>query len=88
MHVYPARNLLGFHNVMLHDGYLHHNRNNHGIPMQEHYDQVDDYLQWLREGAGRRYDRSWSGLQFINRRSSLAFGGNAASNELGGNAVD
>ncbi|OXM15801.1 arylsulfatase [Paenibacillus herberti] len=49
MHVYPARNLMGFHNVMLHDGYLHHNRNNHNIPMREHYDQVDDYLQWLRE---------------------------------------
>lgn len=49
MHVYPARNLLGFHNVVLHDGYLHHNRNNHSIPVQEHYDQVDDYLHWLRE---------------------------------------
>ncbi|GIO57626.1 MULTISPECIES: arylsulfatase [Paenibacillus] len=49
MHVYPARNLMGFHNVVLHDGYLHHNRNFHGIPMQEHYDQVDDYLQWLRD---------------------------------------
>ncbi|WP_409348487.1 arylsulfatase [Paenibacillus glucanolyticus] len=49
MHVYPARHLMGFHNVMLHDGYLHHNRNNHSIPVQQHYDQVDDYVQWLRE---------------------------------------
>ncbi|ANY72014.1 arylsulfatase [Paenibacillus ihbetae] len=49
MHVYPARSLMGFHNVVLHDGYLHHNRNNHSIPMQEHYDQVDDYVPWLRE---------------------------------------
>ncbi|WP_052020282.1 arylsulfatase [Paenibacillus pini] len=49
MHVYPARNLMGFHNVVLHDGYLHHNRNNHSIPVREHYDEVDDYLNWLRE---------------------------------------
>lgn len=48
MHVYPARNLLGFHNVVLHDGYLHYNRNKHDIAVQEHYDEVDDYLQWLR----------------------------------------
>ncbi|MCJ8012171.1 arylsulfatase [Paenibacillus sp. KQZ6P-2] len=49
MHTYPARNLLGFHNIVLHDGYLHHNRNKHSIPVQEHYDEVDDYVQWLRE---------------------------------------
>lgn len=48
MHVYPARSLLGFHNVVLHDGYLHYNRNKHGIAVQEHYDEVDDYLPWLR----------------------------------------
>lgn len=48
MHVYPARSLLGFHNVILHDGYLHHNRNKHSVPMQEHFDEVDDYLPWLR----------------------------------------
>lgn len=47
MHVYPARNLLGFHNVVLHDGYLHHNRMRH-VPANEHFDQVDDYLVWLR----------------------------------------
>ncbi|MGZ9586797.1 arylsulfatase [Paenibacillus marinisediminis] len=49
MHTYPVRNLLGFHNVVLHDGYLHHNRNKHSISVQEHYDEVDDYVQWLRE---------------------------------------
>ncbi|MCL2881171.1 MAG: sulfatase-like hydrolase/transferase, partial [Treponema sp.] len=26
MHVHPARSLCGFHNVVLHDGYLHYNR--------------------------------------------------------------
>lgn len=49
MHVYPARSLLGFHNVVLHDGYLHHNRYRHNVPAQEHFDQLDDYLTWLRE---------------------------------------
>lgn len=49
MHTYPARNLVGFHNVVLHDGYLHHNRNRHRISAQEHYDEVDDYVQWLRD---------------------------------------
>ena len=48
MHVYPARNLMGFHHVVLHDGYLHHNRNKYSIPVSEHYDEVDDYLHWLR----------------------------------------
>ncbi|MCG7408521.1 arylsulfatase [Paenibacillus sp. ACRRX] len=49
MHVYPARRLLGFHNVVLHDGYLHHNRNRSHVAAKDHYDQVDDYLNWLRE---------------------------------------
>lgn len=48
MHVYPARNLLGFHNIVLHDGYLHHNRNRN-TPSQAHFDEVDDYVTWLRE---------------------------------------
>ena len=30
MHVYPERNLCGFHNIMLHDGYLHFARNKEG----------------------------------------------------------
>ncbi|WP_280531355.1 arylsulfatase [Paenibacillus sp. J23TS9] len=51
MHVYPARNLMGFHNVVLHDGYLHHNRNKYSIPVREHYDEVDDYLHFLRQQA-------------------------------------
>ncbi|MCK8487943.1 arylsulfatase [Paenibacillus sp. MBLB2552] len=48
MHVYPARSLMGFHNVILHDGYLHYNRYKHSNTVQEHYDEVDDYLTWLR----------------------------------------
>lgn len=62
MHVYPARNLCGFHNVVLHDGYLHHNRFKHENTYDEHYDQVDDYLQWLRREAGASSDITDLGL--------------------------
>ncbi|CAM4416789.1 arylsulfatase [Paenibacillus alkaliterrae] len=62
MHVYPARNLCGFHNVVLHDGYLHHNRNKKDTPYGEHFDQVDDYLQWLRQNAGAELDITDLGL--------------------------
>ncbi|RAR44693.1 arylsulfatase [Paenibacillus sp. MDMC362] len=55
MHVYPARNLCGFHNVVLHDGYLHHNRDRH-TPYGSHFDQADDYLVWLRQTAGAEHD--------------------------------
>ncbi|MCM0646862.1 arylsulfatase [Clostridium swellfunianum] len=48
MHVYPTRNLCGFHNVVLHDGYFHYCRNSN-VPMSEHFDQCDDYLNWLKE---------------------------------------
>ncbi len=47
MHVQPARNLLGFHNVLLHDGYLHRER-----AKRDDYTLVDDYTPWLRERAG------------------------------------
>jgi arylsulfatase len=56
MHVDPARNLCGFHNVVLHDGYLHHNRFKHTNTVAESYDSCDDYLPWLRERAGASAD--------------------------------
>lgn len=62
MHVYPARNLCGFHNIVLHDGYLHHNRDKRGTPYAEHFDQADDYLQWLRRQAGATADITDLGL--------------------------
>ncbi|WP_308638081.1 arylsulfatase [Paenibacillus silvisoli] len=62
MHVYPARNLCGFHNVVLHDGYLHHNRSRHNNTVNGHFDQVDDYLTWLREKAGAQLDIMDNGL--------------------------
>ncbi|KRE83784.1 arylsulfatase [Paenibacillus sp. Soil766] len=62
MHVYPARNLCGFHNIVLHDGYLHHNRSKHDNTVDGHFDQVDDYLQWLRRTAGAELDIMDNGL--------------------------
>ncbi|OXM83280.1 arylsulfatase [Paenibacillus rigui] len=56
MHVYPARNLCGFHNIVMHDGYLHHNRMRPSTPVAESFDSCDDYLPWLRERAGADSD--------------------------------
>jgi arylsulfatase len=47
MHFYPARSLMGFHNVVLHDGYLHVERLN-----AQDLHLVDDYLPWLRRQHG------------------------------------
>jgi arylsulfatase A-like enzyme len=51
MHVYPERSQLGFQNVILHDGFLHHARRNH-----TDLDRIDDYLPWLRREVGRAAD--------------------------------
>ncbi|MCR2820591.1 arylsulfatase [Lederbergia panacisoli] len=61
MHVYPSRNLCGFHNVVLHDGYLHHSRFKN-TPYQESFEQTDDYLPWLRERLGGHKDLTDIGL--------------------------
>lgn len=52
MHVYPERSQMGFQNVILHDGYLHHARREHAGRL----DLIDDYLPWLRERVGREAD--------------------------------
>src|SRR5699024_1307862 len=51
MHVYPTRNLCGYHNVVLHDGYMHYNRDKR-TPSGRSFSEVDDYLRWLKEKAG------------------------------------
>ncbi len=48
MHVSPARQLMGFHNVVLHDGYLHRERSK-----SDDYGLVDDYTPWLRRQLGQ-----------------------------------
>lgn len=62
LHVYPTRNLCGFHNVVLHDGYMHYNRDKSRVKASEHYDQCDDYLHWLRRQAGVDQDLIDHGL--------------------------
>jgi arylsulfatase A-like enzyme len=48
MHVKPYRNLMGFHNVVLHDGYLH------SVQVKtDDYTLYDDYLPDLRRRLGR-----------------------------------
>ncbi len=58
MHVFPERSLMGFHNVVLHDGYLHHSRK-----MNSNYALTDDYWRWLKENAGADADYQSHGLQ-------------------------
>ena len=55
MHVYPERNLCGFHNIMLHDGYLHFARNKEGKASTQ-IEQCDDYLKLFREKKGNNVD--------------------------------
>lgn len=62
MHVYPVRNLCGFHNVVLHDGYMHHYRQQSENSYDKHFNQCDDYLQWLRQTAGAELDITDNGL--------------------------
>ena len=57
MHVYPARNLIGFHNVVLHDGYLHWNRTR-----QPNLSADDDYLFDLRRHHGITADHIDTGI--------------------------
>lgn len=57
MHVYPARNLIGFHNVVLHEGYLHWNRRRQPGLVAD-----DDYLHDLRRHHGIDADHIDSGI--------------------------
>lgn len=56
MHVYPTRKRCGFDNVVLHDGYLHHNRFKYNTKEDESFNHVDDYLNWLQLHAGKQHD--------------------------------
>lgn len=57
MHFHPSRSLQGFHNVVLHDGYLHFNRNR-----SKSTEQHDDYIMWLKEKAGADVDYTEHGI--------------------------
>ncbi|MCK9221084.1 MAG: arylsulfatase [Limnochordia bacterium] len=56
MHFHPPRSLQGFHNVVLHDGYLHYYRRS------ERGRSSDDYIAWLREKAGPDVDYAEHGI--------------------------
>ena len=62
MHVHPLRNTLGFHNVELHDGYLHYYRSP-SIPYYENQKHADDYFYWLKEEKGISCDVTDTGLE-------------------------
>lgn len=62
MHVYPTRSLLGFHNVVLHDGFLHAARNHHNR-YGEQQSYIDDYFVWLKRQKGVDADIWDTGLE-------------------------
>lgn len=62
MHVYPTRKLCGFHHIELHDGYMHYNRFKQATKTGESFNEVDDYLQWLKDKAGHDVDLTDLGL--------------------------
>ncbi|WDH79271.1 arylsulfatase [Microbacterium esteraromaticum] len=55
MHVWPQRARLGFDDVQLHDGFLHHARREHG----GHLEPIDDYVHWLRRQPGVSADEEY-----------------------------
>lgn len=61
MHVHPLRNYLGFHNVELHDGYLHCARYG-SVPYRESQFVADDYFYWLKEELGVSADVTDTGI--------------------------
>lgn len=61
MHVHPLRNNLGFHDVRLHDGYLHAYRRP-DTPSFEDQRVADDYYWWLKNQLGAAADPVDTGL--------------------------
>ncbi|MFR4351281.1 MAG: arylsulfatase [Roseburia sp.] len=61
MHVHPLRNYLGFHNVDLHDGYLHAARYG-SVPYRESQFVADDYFYWLKQELGVSADVTDTGI--------------------------
>lgn len=62
MHVYPTRSLLGFHNVVLHDGFLHAARS-HSNTYAQQQSNIDDYFVWLKRQKGFDADVIDTGLE-------------------------
>lgn len=62
LHVHPLRNLMGFHSVDLHDGYLHAYRNP-SVPYCESQKIADDYFYWLKNEKGIDADVTDTGAE-------------------------
>lgn len=62
MHVHPLRNLMGFHNIELHDGYLHAYRDP-AVAWEESQKQADDYFYWLKNELGADADVTDTGME-------------------------
>ena len=62
MHVHPLRNLLGFHHIELHDGYLGSYRKAN-VPFYEHQSVADDYFRWLKGEMGTCRDLTDTGVE-------------------------
>lgn len=62
MHVSPARNLLGFHNVLLNDGYMHHGRA-YTERAFDNFCGCNDYLYWLKSQKGIDADLIDDGME-------------------------
>lgn len=61
MHVHPLRNNLGFHDVRLHDGYLHAYRSPETLSYEDQR-VADDYYWWLKQELGIDADPVDTGL--------------------------
>lgn len=61
MHVYPERNLCGFHNIVLHNGYFKFSRGRDKSSGTQ-FEQCDDYLKWFKEKEGSSVDLADIGL--------------------------
>lgn len=61
MHAYPERNLCGFHNIVLHNGYFKFSRGRDKSSGTQ-FEQCDDYLKWFKEKEGSSVDLADIGL--------------------------
>lgn len=62
MHVHPLRNMMGFHHIDLHDGYLHAYRYPE-TPSWESQTIADDYFYWLKKEKGIDADVIATGME-------------------------
>lgn len=65
MHVHPPRSRMGFHDVEIHDGYLHYYRRE-DVPAYQAQDRYDDFLRWLRDQNGMDCDMNAAGVECVS----------------------